>query len=117
MTSTTDPQGATEDAPRAKRRWTRRLPIWVRVSVIVAVVLVGVLFSTMLLAAGGDDRGDSDGGHRSGSGMEMNDDGSGGDGGSTGDHGSGRDRGSMDDHGSGGDQDPGGGHGSGGGTG
>lgn len=44
-----------------------RVPIWVRVSVITGVVLVGVLLSTMLLAAGGvGDRGGSGGGHGSG---------------------------------------------------
>jgi uncharacterized membrane protein YgcG len=35
-------------------RWTTRIPIWVRVSGTIALVLVGVLVSTMLLGAAGD---------------------------------------------------------------
>ena len=41
----------------AKRGWTARIPIWVRVSGIIALVLVGVLVSTMLLGAAGDGGG------------------------------------------------------------
>jgi hypothetical protein len=41
----------------AKRGWTARIPIWVRVSGIIALILVGVLVSTMLLGAAGDGGG------------------------------------------------------------
>jgi uncharacterized membrane protein YgcG len=107
MTRTSAPQGATEeDTPGAHHRAMSRVPIWIRVSVITGVVLVGVLLSTMLLAASGiGDRGDSGGGHGSGAElemeMEMDSDGSGGDHSSGGDHGSGGDRGSGGDHSSG----------------
>lgn len=70
----------------AKRGWTTRIPIWVRVPGIIALVLVGVLVSSMLLNAardgggqpsgdqtqlhggghGGGDRGHGAGTHRSG---------------------------------------------------
>jgi hypothetical protein len=89
----------------------RRLPLWVRVSGIVAIVLAGVFLTTMLLAASGvDDRGSSGSGHDSGdhTEMETNDEGSGGDHGSDGDHGRPSDGGSGVDHGSGDDHDPGG---------
>lgn len=133
MTPTSAPQGAREeDTPSARRRLTSRVPIWVRVSVITGVVLVGVLLSTMLLAAGGvGDRDDSGGGHGSGGEMEMDsDDSSGGHGSggemetdsddSSGGHGSGGETemetdsdGSSGGHGSGGDRGSGGGHSSG----
>ncbi|MDQ3780885.1 MAG: hypothetical protein M3354_10120 [Chloroflexota bacterium] len=51
----------------ANRRLTTGIPIWVRVPGIIALVLVGILISTMLLGA---DRG-SGGGHGSGDEMEM----------------------------------------------
>jgi hypothetical protein len=44
----------------AKRRFLGRVPIWVRVSGIVTAIMVGVLLSTTLLAAGGV--GDRNGG-------------------------------------------------------
>ncbi len=43
----------------ARRGLTTRIPIWVRVPGIIALVLAGVLLSTMLLGAAGDS-----GGHR-----------------------------------------------------
>ena len=52
-------------------RWTTRIPIWVRVSGTIALVLVGVLVSTMLLGAAGDGGGHGSGGggsHGSGGG-------------------------------------------------
>ena len=64
------------DRPRAKRRLFSRVPIWVRVSVITAVVLIGVRLSTMLVGASGV--GERRGGHGSGDQMETND-GTGGD--------------------------------------
>jgi hypothetical protein len=94
MTPATASQRVKEETtPVKKRRLISRLPIWVRVSVITALVLVGVLLSTMLLAGVGG--GVHPGGHGSGGRMqmEMNHDGS------RGDHGSGRDRGPRD-HGS-----------------
>jgi hypothetical protein len=48
----------------AKRGWTTRIPIWVRMSGIVALVLVGVLISTMLLGAAGDGGGHEQSGHQ-----------------------------------------------------
>lgn len=60
----------------AKRGWTTRIPIWVRVPGIIALVLVGVLVSTMLLTALRDGGGHgrvadhtqtNGGGHSSGS--------------------------------------------------
>jgi hypothetical protein len=41
----------------AKRGWTTRIPIWVRVPGIIALVLVGVLVSTMLLNVARDGSG------------------------------------------------------------
>jgi hypothetical protein len=52
----------------ANRGWMTRMPIWVRVPGIIALVLVGVLIGTMLLSTGGDG-----GGHSSGDQMEMRD--------------------------------------------
>jgi hypothetical protein len=101
-------QGPTdEDAPVARRRLVKRLPIWVRVSVITGVVLAVVLLSTMLIAAGGGGDGDSGGNHGSRGGIEMNSDDSGGDHGSGGDHDSGGSRSSGGDHAPGADHDPG----------
>jgi hypothetical protein len=79
----------------AKRGLVARVPIWVRVPGIVALVLAGVLLSSMLLNAARDGGGDG----RSGGHTQM-------DGGSN--HGTG-----ASDHGSGGT----GGHGSGDGAG
>jgi hypothetical protein len=78
----------------------RRLPIWVRVTGIVALVLAGVLATSMALTAvvAGDQRG-SGGGHGSG-GTEMHSGSSPGDH-AGGDHSSRTDH-SGDDHGSGG---------------
>jgi hypothetical protein len=84
-----------------------RIPIWVRVPGIIALVLVGVLISTMLLGGGGDDGGHGSGdetdmrdrnggqgrGHGSSSETEMRDH----NGGQGGDHGSG-DESEMRDH-------------------
>lgn len=65
-----------EDTDMAKRGWTTRIPIWVRVPGIIALVLVGVLVSTMLLTALRDGGGHgrvadhtqtNGGGHSSGS--------------------------------------------------
>jgi hypothetical protein len=54
----------------AKRRFLGRVPIWVRVSGIVTAIMVGVLLSTTLLAAGGV--GDRNGGRgSSGSSREL----------------------------------------------
>jgi hypothetical protein len=59
----------------AMRGWIGRIPIWVRVPGIIALVLVGVLVSTMLLTVSRDDGGHgstgdhtqtSGGGHGSG---------------------------------------------------
>jgi hypothetical protein len=58
----------------AKRGWRSRIPIWVRVPGIIALVLVGVLLSTMVLGAARGDGGHgatdqprvNGGGHRAG---------------------------------------------------
>jgi hypothetical protein len=105
--SAKEPQATQEERPSAKRRLRSRVPVWVRVSVITAAVLVGVLVTTMLLGAtgGGGDR-DRPGGDGSGDRTEMND-GSGSDH-TGGDH-SGGDHGSDGEH-TGGDHGPGGEH-------
>lgn len=81
MTGTSATQGmAGEDTPVARRGLASRVPIWVWVSVIIGVVLVGVLLITTLLAAGSvGDRAGSGAGHGSRANTEMN-------GGSCGDH-------------------------------
>jgi hypothetical protein len=53
----------------ADRRSTGRIPIWVRVPAIVALVLIAVIVGTMLLGAVGADGG----GHGSGGQIEMTD--------------------------------------------
>jgi hypothetical protein len=53
---------------------TTKIPIWVRVPAIIALVLVGVLITTMLLDAGGGAGGHgTGGGHGSGDEMQMTD--------------------------------------------
>jgi hypothetical protein len=98
---TAEPEDPTQEAAPATRRWTRRGPIWIRLSVITGLLLVGVFLTTMLLAAAGvGERTDSGGGgHGSDQPMEMDSDGAGGDHGSGGNHGSGGDRRSDEDHG------------------
>lgn len=54
-------------AKRGWMRWMTRIPIWVRVPGIIALVLVGVLVGTMLLGAAGDG-----GGHGAGDNPQMN---------------------------------------------
>jgi hypothetical protein len=105
MTRTSDQQEATEQSPSAaRRRILSRVPIWVRLSVIVIVVLAGILLSSVLLgAASVGDRQGSRGGHGSGAGMEMTDQG-----GSSGDH-SGGNHGTGGAH-SGGNHGTGAGH-------
>lgn len=98
------PQGATdEEKPTGQRRRISRLPLWVRLSAVTALVLLGVLLaSTLWLGASGPADRSPGGDHGSGGEMQM-------DSGSGGQHGS-------DDSGSGGDHGSGGGdHGSGGG--
>jgi len=65
-----------QDMDMARRGWMTRIPIWVRVPGIIALVLVGGLVSTMLLTASrdggghgpaGDHTQTSGGGHGSGS--------------------------------------------------
>lgn len=84
-------------------RRLRRLPIWLRVSGAIALVLAGVLLTTMVLAAeGAGDRGGHGTNHGSGGQIQMETNG-----------GSTRgDRGSGGDHSSRGDHTSGGGHGS-----
>jgi hypothetical protein len=109
MTPTATPEGSTHDeTPTARRRLTSRGPIWVRVSVITGLLLVGVFLSTMLLAAAGvGDRDDSGGGHGTDQPMEMNTDDGSRDHGSGGAPGSGDDGGSGADHGSSNDRNSG----------
>jgi hypothetical protein len=68
----------------ARRGWTTRIPIWVRVAGIIALVLVGVLVSTMLLNVARDGSGQ----RTSGDQTELHGGGNGGHG--TGTHRSGR---------------------------
>jgi hypothetical protein len=92
-----------EETRQAANREARHRPpiwrsIWVRVSVLTALVLAGLFLTTMLLTGAGI--GDSSGGdHGPAQEMEMDADGSGAD------HGSGQEMspGSGEDHGSGGD--------------
>lgn len=68
----------------AKRGWITRIPIWVRVPGIIALVLVGVLISTMLLNVARDGGGQRPSGDQT----QLHGGGDGGHG--TGTHGSGR---------------------------
>ena len=98
-TSTTTSDSATDRrTPSARRRWIARTPIRVRVTLMTASVLVGVLVASVIIGGSGigvrSDFGGhgSSGGHASGSQMPMTDhDG--------GDHGSNPDRGSGSSHG------------------
>lgn len=79
-----------EDTDMARRGWMTRIPIWVRVPGIIALVLVGVLVSTMLLGAardGGGHGGAGDHTQTSGGGHAGGSHGSGGGGGHGGGHG------------------------------
>jgi hypothetical protein len=90
--TTTDPR-----APRRVRRWTAKTPIWVRVALMTASVLVGVLVATVIVGGTGigvrSDSGGhgSGGGHASGTQMPITDH-------NGGDHGSNPDRGSGNSH-------------------
>ena len=98
----------------ANRGFISRIPIWVRVPGIIALVLIGVLISTMLLdlesgfggghGSGGEtemtDRSGTDRGHGSDDEAEMTDHtGSGDERGSGGDHGTGEGHGIDDEAG------------------
>lgn len=111
MAAMVSPQGTEEERPIGRRRRTRRIPIWIRVSMITAVVMLGVLLGTMVLAGSGiGDRRGSAANHGSGGEMQMHGGGSDGDNGSTAGRDDARDHGSAD-HGSGLDRGSGGGHG------
>ena len=94
--------GAVAEPPSQSTRLQRRGllsrgPIWMRVSMFTALVLVGVFLSTMVVAAIGiGDGSNGGGGHGSGQRMEMR---PGGDHGARGDHESGE-GGTETDHGS-----------------
>jgi hypothetical protein len=102
--------------PIGRRRLIRGLPIWVRVSVLTVLVLVGVLVGTMLLGGSGVADRRSGGSHGSGEHTEMDRSSGGqlrrGEHSSGGDHGSGEQRGSGAGHvrsqqtGAGGGHDP-----------
>jgi hypothetical protein len=62
-----------DDMPLTNRGFKTGIPIWVKVPVVIALVLAGVVISTMLLGSasdGGHGPG-GDGGHGSDGGMEM----------------------------------------------
>jgi hypothetical protein len=89
LMTTSPPTGRSpeQDAPSANRRAIAKTPIWVRVSLITAIILVGVLVATMVL--GGTGIGSRSGaGHGSGGQMQMTDHS-----GAGGDHGANHDRG------------------------
>lgn len=69
MTDTMDRPGATAQARAPRRRLLSRVPLWVRISAIIALILVGVFASSMLLGASG--AGESQGGGHGGSGGQM----------------------------------------------
>jgi len=106
MTRTSDQQEATEQSPSApRRRILSRVPIWVRLSVIVVVVLAGILLSSVLLGATNvGDRQGSTGGHGSDGGMEMTDHGGSAGNHPDGNHGTGSAQ-SGGNHGTGADHD------------
>jgi hypothetical protein len=105
MEGTTPASGASEqDRSNARRRRLARVPIWVRISVITALVLVGILLSTIVLGASGVGDRDRGSGHGAAGGMELRHDPSdgtqsGGDHGAGGGH-TGGDHGSGSEHGS-----------------
>jgi hypothetical protein len=73
---TAESQGATEeDTQMANSGLTTRIPIWVRVPAIIALVLVGVIIGTTLLGAWADGggHGSRDGRHGAGDGRQMRD--------------------------------------------
>ena len=69
MTDTMDRPGATAQARAPRRRLLSRIPLWVRISAIIALILVGVFASSMLLGASG--AGESQVGGHGGSGGQM----------------------------------------------
>ena len=93
-------------------RTAARLPVWVKLPVIIALVLAGVALSPMLLGAAGIDGG---GGHGGSGDMQMGEEGHGSGDGSQdgGEHGSRDGTQSRGGHESGGSAEGGGGHGSG----
>jgi len=87
------PQGATdEEKPTGQRRRISRLPLWVRLSAVTALVLLGVFLASTLLGGSGPADRSPGGDHGSGGEMQM-------DSGSGGQHGS-DDSGSGGGHGS-----------------
>ncbi len=57
---------AGDDRPKVQRRWIARRPVWVRVFLITAIVLVGLLAATMVVGATGMGMRSGAGGHGSG---------------------------------------------------
>jgi hypothetical protein len=69
MTDTMDRPSATAQPRGPRRRLLSRIPLWVRISTIIALILVGVFASSTLLGASGAD--ESQGGSHGGSGDQM----------------------------------------------
>jgi hypothetical protein len=103
MTLTTTADTTGQGPHSGSRRWIARTPLWVRVTVLTATILIGVLVATIVMGGTGigarsDPGGHTGGGHGSGGQTQMTDH-------NSGDHGSNRDRGGSDhngdpDHGS-----------------
>jgi hypothetical protein len=110
MTDTMDRPSATAQTRTPRRRLLSRIPLWVRISTIIALILVGVFASSMLLGASGAD--ESQGGNHGGSGDQMQTPHRGG---GSGQGGSGSNHGSGGSHDSRPGQSAGGNHSSGGG--
>ena len=93
MTDTMDRPSATAQARAPRQRLLSRIPLWVRISTIIALILVGVFASSMLLGASG--AGESQIGGHGGSGGQMQTphQGGSGQGGSASNHGSGSNHG------------------------
>jgi hypothetical protein len=94
MTDTMSRPSATEEEDRApRRRLLSRIPLWVRISTIIALILVGVFASSMLLGASSAGKGQGGGhggsGGQGGGQMQMPHQGGFGQGGSGSTHGSG----------------------------
>jgi hypothetical protein len=109
MTDTMERPSATAQTRAPRRRLLSRIPLWVRISTIIALILVGVFASSMLLGASGAD--DSHGGSHGGSGEQMQTPhrGGSGRGGSGSSHGSGDSHDSRPGQGSRGNHSSGGG--------
>jgi hypothetical protein len=109
MTDAMERPSTTAQTRSPRRRLLSRVPLWVRISTIIALILVGVFASSMLLGASGVD--ESPGGGHGGSGDQLQTPhrGGSGQGGSRSSHGSGGSHDSRPGQGSRGNHSSGGG--------